>query len=190
MSETIQPRVRRALALSLLCAALLILLGITVLPLTAFVRSEIDQRQLILREQAKLAGLVAAEPDLRKLVDQIDAHPLWQRVYRESSAGAAAASLQKDFRSLAEAQGISVDTLQPLDPTAEGQFARVSLRVGFNTTIDHLGQLLLAMEAAPRFVKFENLYVTAPMSQNGAGNAPLVVRGDVLAYSFASEPAP
>jgi Tfp pilus assembly protein PilO len=168
---------------------LLVVISATILPLTGFVRSEFEQRRLTLRELAKLEGLVAAEPDLRKLVSQIDAHPLWQRIYRDSAPGTAAANLQKDFRTLAEAQGISVDTLQPLDPTVEGKFVRLSLRVGFNTTIDHLGQLLAAMEAAPRFVKFENLYVTAPMSQNGSGNAPLVVRGDVLAY-FTAEQAP
>jgi len=174
-------------ALGLLSLALVLLLTLSLVPLFAAVQSEIEQRRLLLKELAKLQGLVDAEPGMSEMLAKIDAHPMWQRLYLDPSVAAAESDLQKDFRALAETQGISVDTLQPLDPAIEKDFTGISLRVGFNTQIDHLGQLLTAMQAAPHFMKFENLYITSPMSQNGTGNAPLVVRGDVRAYLLAGQ---
>ena len=181
MIERIAPRQRRFLALGFLALAVLLLLCLTVVPLAASTRSEIEQRQLSLKELSKLQGLVAAEPQLRDALDKVEALPMWQRVYHGPGASAAEPGLQADFRALADAQGITVDTLQPLDASTEKEFTRLALRVGFNTTIDHLGQLLAAMEAAPHVMQFKNLYITSPMSQGG-GNAPLVVRGDLSAY--------
>lgn len=176
------PRMQRLSALGLLVLTLLLLAMLTIAPVVGTVGSEVDQRRLLQKELAKLQGLVDANPEMSRVLAQIDAHPMWQRVYRNPSVAEAESELQKDFRALAEAQGISVDTLQPLDPSSEKDFTHIALRVGFNTSIDHLGQLLAAMQAAPHFMKFENFYVTAPMSQSPAGNAPLIVRGDVVAY--------
>ncbi len=176
------PARHRMAALGLLGVVAALALATVLGPLVGLVRSEIEQRGLLTREASKLQGLKNAEPELQRLVAAVDAHPLWQRIYRGGGIADTQAALQKDFRQLAEAQGITVDALQPLDPAAAGPFTAIALRVSFNTTIDHFSQLLAAMEAAPHAVRFENLYVTAPMSQTGTGNAPLVVRGDVLAY--------
>lgn len=187
MIEPFAPRLQRLAALGLLGLALVLLLALTLGPVFTAVQSEIEQRRLLLKELAKLQGLVDAEPGMGEMLAKIDAHPMWQRIYLDPSVASAESGLQRDFRALAEAQGIGVDTLQPLDPAVMKDFTGISLRVGFNTQIDHLGQLLAAMQAAPHFMKFENLYVTAPTSQNGAGNAPLVVRGDVRAYLLAGQ---
>lgn len=182
MMDLITPLVRRICALGLLALTLISLLSLTIAPLIGAMRSEVEQRRLLQKELATLQGLVDATPQMSRLLAQIDAHPMWQRLYRDASVAEAEPELQRDFRALAEAQGIGVDTLQPLDPLGEQDFVHISLRVGFNTTIDHLGQLLVAMQAAPHFMKFENIYITSPMGQGTPGNAPLVVRGDVLAY--------
>lgn len=182
MTIALPLNIRRLAALLLLGMSFALLISLTLLPLVGFVNSLIQQRRLELKQLSTLLGLVSAEPELRASVARIDAHPIWQRLYRNPVTGEAESELQGDFRALATSQGITVDTLQPLEPSAEKEFTRLLLRVGFNTTVDHLGQLLVAMAAAPHFMKFENLYVTSPMSQNGGSNAPLVVRGDVLAY--------
>lgn len=185
MSESQSVRSRRFLAVALFVLAAAGLLSSIVLPLAGWIRDERAARALALRQAARLQGLVEARPRLKATLDAIGAHPFWRRVYRGSGASAAEAAMQNDFRSLAAAQGITLDMLRPLASDSQGGFTRVALEVSFSTTIDHLGQLLLAMEAAPHFLRFRNLYVTAPMSQNGDGNALLMVRGDLVAYQLA-----
>ena len=185
MIDSRSPRLRRGLAVSLLVMSAGLLLSLTILPAINWMRSELDERQLMVKELSKLQGLVDSEPELRALHGKIDGHPLWQRIYRGDSSGTADSELQQDFRAMAEKQGITVDTIQPLNSVSLNGFTQLSLRVGFNTTIDHLGMLLLAIEAAPRLMRFENLYVTAPMSQNAGSNAPLVIRGDLISYLLA-----
>lgn len=184
MSAALTPGLQRILAVGLLALAAALLASLTVAPLAGAVRAQVGDRRLLEKEAAKLQGLVDAEPELRSVTTRIDAHPMWQRIYRGASREEAETALQKDFRSLAEEQGISLDTLQPTEAAKEQDFTRIGVRVGFNTSIDHLAQLLAAIQAAPHFMRFENLYVTSPMVQSGAGNPPLVVRGDAVAYAI------
>jgi hypothetical protein len=189
MIEALSPGLRRILAVGLFALAALLLIVLTVGPCLSPIASERERRVLLLKERNKLQKLVDSEAELTALLAKIDAHPLWQRTYRGAATHQVESEMQKDIRTLADAQGISIETVQPLDPVDETVLKRLSLRVGFTTTIDHLSQLLLGMAAAPHYLQFQNLYVTSPMSQNAGANPVLVVRGDVSAYQLA-DPSP
>ena len=170
---------RRTLAVAVALVVVLLAAEILIVPVISYFRSAADDREQSLRQLAKLQTLVDSAPAMQQALAQIDAHPIWQHVYPSG----ASADLQQDFRALADAQKITLDSVQPIDPANGGDFDRIGLRVSFNTTIDHLSRLLLAMRSAPHGVHFENLYITSPMAQNAGENAQLMVRGDVVGLS-------
>lgn len=172
-------RVRsRGLAIAVLIAALVLAAEILVVPAVSYFRSARAERDHSLHQLAKLQALVDAAPAMDQALAQLDAHAIWQHLYPVGGS----ATLQQDFRMLVDAQKITLDSVQPLDPATAGDFDKLILKVAFNTTIDRLGHLMLAMQASPHALRFENLYVTAPLTQNGNQNATLVVRGDVVGY--------
>lgn len=182
--ETLPRAVQRNIAIGLLVLAVSAVIFGVVNPLLALLGDQGRRRTDAELELARRTSLITQLPVLKELLSRIDGHPLWQRLY---SGNGASAELQRDFRTLAEVQGLSLDALQPLENADEGDVASLRLRVSFSTTIDRLGKLLLAMNAAPKLLRFENLYVTSPINQNRDSNPSLVVRGDVVAFSL---PAP
>ena len=182
MIASLPSRVRQGIAVGLLVLTIGVLVGLIVAPLSSWVRSELDQRELDLKELAKLKSLVNAEHALHALANKLDDDPTLARAYRAESAAAAENEFQQDLRGLADKSGIAIDTLQPLEPAQHGAFTILTARIGFTTTVDHVGTLLAALPSASHLVQFQNLYITSPMGQSTGSNAALVVRGDITAY--------
>jgi len=174
---------RRALAIAVLLVLVLLAVQLLIMPVVSWFQTNRNERDRSLRQLAKLQTLVDAAPAMENALSTIDAHAIWQRLYPAGGSGA----LQQDFRSIVEAQGITLDSVQPLENTHMGDFDQIRVQVAFNTTIDHLSRLLLAVQSAPHMLRFDKLYVTAPMTQSGNDNPVLVVRGDVVGYSHAAD---
>ena len=170
----------RAAAIGLLLALLVLTVNAIVVPAELYLRDGGSEREHSLHQLTKLRALVDATPAMKQALERIDAHPVWQRLY---PAGGGSAALQQDFRNLVEAQGIKLDSVEPRDPEPVDDFQKLTLRVTFSTTIDHLARLQLAMRAAPRLLRFENLGIAAASAHIESGNPILSVRGDLVGYS-------
>lgn len=167
---------RRGLAVAATVLLIVLSVELLIVPVVDYFTSAQEEREHSLHQLAKLQALVNAEPGMQQALGTIDTHPFWQHVYPNGGA----AALQQDFRSLADGERITIDSVQPIDPASVGDFQKLGVRVGFSTTTDHLSHLLLAMRASPHALRFENFYVTSPTDQSASENPKLMVRGDVV----------
>lgn len=181
----------RRQAAALAAAALIVLSAAAALifPLMHWLRRELDERNLYVRQIAALRGVIAVEAGNRDMLHRIDSHPLWQRLYRDSAAQPATGELQKDVRALAEQAGLSIESMQPLPQEQNAAYLRIGVKLTLNAQIDSLGKWLIAMDASPHFLQFENFYISAPLTQEDDHNAVLSVSGEITAFAIPNQGA-
>ncbi len=180
------PWISRVAAVGILLAILLAIYGVLVSPLIAAysqVNGDIEQSTELL---ARYQRVTAQYPDLKRLLDRVNADHTASGVYLPGDTDAlAAARLQEIVNSRVESNGAQVRSVQILPTKEDGDFRRVGVRVQLTATIAAVARILYAFEAGGTFLFVDNLSVSNRKSRRRAGeqlNPELLVRLDLTGY--------
>lgn len=180
------PRARRLLAVALALVALAGAWFGAVEPLRAW-RTTAEARL------AETAATLARHRAVATRAEEVaaEAAALREVAAREAlflpgaTEGQAAAALQEAVKAAARAADARADSIQALEPTADGSLVRVAMRVRLAADVVALQKLLHALEAGRPIVLIDNLYVRARSLRPGGEEPNLDVRFDVVGFAQA-----
>jgi general secretion pathway protein M len=180
------PWISRVTAVGILLAILLAIYSVLVSPLVAAyseINGAIAQSTELL---ARYQRVTAQYPDLKKLLDRVNADHTASGVYLPGDTDAlAAAELQEIVNSKVETNGAQVRSVQILPTKEDGDFRRVGVRIQLTATIAAVARILYAFEAGGTFLFVDNLEVSNRKNRRRAGeqaDPELLVRLDLTGY--------
>lgn len=194
MIDRLPPAGRRALALGLLLALVLLAVGLVAGPvwLARSGRAELEslgRRVAVLKE--RLPGreeLIAEERLLGR------AEGLERALLRGSTPAVAAAGLQGDLTALASAMGASVSSVQILDPEPAAPFTDVGLRLAMTADIGTVRDFLYAVETKEPVLVVRSFSLARGDGTGGepvpGGTEPLTATLEVHGYLAVPVPPP
>lgn len=144
----------RALALSILCALIVLVYVVLAVPLTDLYRSgeaALADRQLLV---PKLEHLAAEVPSLRARLAALQTAGAGNEVTLDGASDAlASANLQSRVEQLAVANGVSISSTEAIAAEDRGPYRRIGLRIAVSGNFEAIVKLLSAIrEAAPPLV--------------------------------------
>jgi hypothetical protein len=156
--------------LALLIAATLLLAGLAVLPFALRSADEdtLAEKQLELRfMQSRLKAAKNGPKNRLTENDDID-----QLFVAGTTPGLAIAEMQAIAGKLADASGMAVQRLQPLQADREGNLALLRIEAELTGNIESLRQYLLSIETGQPMMFVNHIKVAAPESVSDAGVLP------------------
>lgn len=146
MIERVPAAARRPLAIALLVLLVGLVAGTAWLPFWLIGR----EREELTTLEAEIRSLTARLPLRDQLLAEAEAlersTDLERVLMRGETAAVAAAELQGQLTALAAASGLTVSSVQSVEPTADGPFTRVGLRFTLAGDIVALRDLLYGIE--------------------------------------------
>ncbi len=180
------PWVSRLAAAGILFAALMAIYSVLVSPLAAAygqINGAIAQSSGLL---ARYQRVTAQYPDLKGLLDRVNANYTASGVYLPGDTDAlAAARLQEIVNSKVETNGAQVRSVQILPAREDGDFRRVGVRIQLSATIAAVARILYAFEAGDTFLFVDNLEISNRKRRQRTGeqvDPELLVRLDLTGY--------
>jgi virulence-associated protein VapD len=178
--------ISRATAAGILFAILLAIYGVLVSPLVAAysqINGAIAQSTELL---ARYQRVTAQYPDLKRLLDRVNADHTASGVYLPGDTDAlAAARLQEIVNSRVETNGAQVRSVQILPTKEDGDFRRVGVRIQLIATVAAVARILYAFEAGDTYLFVDNLDISNRQNRRRAGeqaDPELLVRLDLTGY--------
>ncbi|MFO1322727.1 MAG: type II secretion system protein GspM [Burkholderiales bacterium] len=187
---------QRALALALLAAAVVLVLGVVLGPIVLLHR----HYDAAIAEQTdrldRYRRVSAQAPELRRALDVVKEKDGRRFYLKNTAPNLAAAELADLVRAAIENNGGRITTSQNPGPRDEGTFRQMTVNVQFFATMPALAKILQALDAQVPFLVVDNLTIR-PLNafrgfRPGAGQEPdNNVQMDVsaLAYPEAQRPA-
>ncbi len=181
---------RRALAVSLLAGAIVLVLAVLLLPLVLLHR-HYDETIAELTDRLERYGRIAAQaPEYRKSLDAMRAKDGRRFFLKNTAANLAGAELQEQVRAAIENNGGRITTSQNQGPKEEGRFRQIIVTVQFFASTPALQKILYALEAHPPYLSVENMTLRPINAFRGFKPAPgqepeINVQLDVAGLAFA-----
>lgn len=188
----LSPRNRRALAIALALAALLIAVTLLLLPVY-LLHKRYDDAIASLEDRLQRYHRVSAQvPEYRKALEQVGARDGRRFFLKNTAANLAGVELQELVRSAIESNGGRITTSQNQPPRDESSYKAIGVTFQFFATTPKLQKILYALELQQPYLVVETLTLRPLNAFRGfkpaAGQDPEVnVQIDVAAFSF---PAP
>lgn len=183
------PAQQRALALALLAAAVLIVLGVALGPIVLLHR-HYDAAIAELTDRLDRYRRVSAQaPELRRALDVVKEKDGRRFYLKNTAPNLAAAELADLVRAAIENNGGRITTSQNPGPREEGAFKQMTVNVQFFATTPALARILQALDAQVPFLVVDNLTIR-PLNafrgfRPGAGQEPdNNVQMDVSALAY------
>jgi general secretion pathway protein M len=178
----------RALALGLLLLALLAAVAILAMPLT-LVHRHYDQKIEDLNDRlARYQRVAATRAELTRRLEQVRALDGRRFYLRNAGPALAAGEIQDLEKSLIEAQGGRLASMQIQPHRDEGAFRRIAVNVQLLGSIGTMQSILQALETNEPFLFVDNLNVRSlgtEAARNAATpDAGLVVQFDLIGYAI------
>jgi hypothetical protein len=184
----LSPIINRLLAVTLLLAALAAAWVFVVEPVAAkfegYDRSISQSRELL----ARYMGVAAAKAQLETKLEELRrAQSAAGRFLEGGSVQLVAAQLQNTVKTLIEANGATLQSIQVLPATDQDDFPKVIIRVNMNADTEALQKIFYALEAADPYLFLDNIdtrsrRVRARRRQHVPTEGKLQVRFDVYGF--------
>ena len=162
MIERVPPRYRPALAVSLLVLAVFGVVGVLWLPFWLVDRQRMELAAL----EGRIAELTARAPLRDRLMEEERDLSLRGQedgaLLEGETAAVAAARIQSDLVALASEKGLTVSSVQFIEPEPDPPFTRVGLRLSLSGTIAAIRDLLYAIETHSPVLLIDALNLAAP----------------------------
>jgi len=184
------PSRQRALAVTLLVVAVLLVLSLVLVPLV-LLHKHYDDRIATLSDRLERYRRVAAQaPEFRKGLDAMRDRDARRFFLKNTAPNLAGAELQEIVRTAIESNGGRITTSQNQAPRDEGRFRQITVSVQFFASTPALQKILYAIESAPPYLLVENMTLRPLNAFRGfkplAGQEPEVnVQLDAAGYTFA-----
>ena len=185
---TMNAQQRRRLAIGLLVAAVLLV----VLPIAAGVwwlnRYYGSRLETSVDQLERYRRIAAARPAAARDLELMRTHDPKRFFLRSGAAALSAAEAQEALRSIVEANGGRLITMQAPNSRVEGRYRQVTVNVQLTANILALRKILNAIETRTPFLFVDNLMVRSQVPSNfkpGPGSEPeMFVQFDVTGYSL------
>jgi hypothetical protein len=191
----LKPAQARALALGLLVAAAVLVLGVVLAPVLMLHRHYDDAIESWTTRLETYRRVAAQAPELRLALDAMRAKDGRRFFLRNTAPNLAGAELQELVKSAIEGGGGRITTSQSPAPREDGAFRQVVASVQFFATVPNLQRILHAIETREPYLVIENITIRPTNAFRGfkpaAGQEPEVnVQFDVTAWAMPEAPKP
>jgi general secretion pathway protein M len=186
------PRQSRALALVLLAVAVVLALGVLLLPIVLLHRHYSDAIDTLTDRLARYRRVAAQAPEYRAALEAMNERNARNFFLKNTAPNLAGAELQELVRTAIESNGGRITTSQNPAPKDDGRFKQITVNVQFFATTPNLQKILNALEAQVPYLIVENITMRPLNAFRGfkpaAGQEPeLNVQLDVAAFAFAEQ---
>lgn len=179
---------RRAVALLMLAAVLLAAWWLIAMPLRWLITSQQAWRSAVRIDLARSRGEADLLPVLRQRLATLPNDPIWSRFYDATAGEEVDSLIRQDVARLCDDSQITVGSLIRLPSRVEGNLVAYGVRLTAATTADRLRSFADRLRAAPRYLRVQQLHVSAPEAQQRDENPVLTVTADVFGYARSAEP--
>jgi Tfp pilus assembly protein PilO len=177
------PVQRRAIALLVLVALLVLAWTMVILPARWIVSSQAEWRVEVRRDLARARGRAAIEEDLAKRIAELPGAAVWHAFYEARPGYDVTAALQQEITSLSAAAGITPEAVTPLPRMQRTGLVGYGVRFRATMTADQLRRLAGAVRTNSHYLRVERIAVAAPQIQPVDQNASLMITLDVYGYA-------
>ena len=189
------PAQARALALGLLVAAVVLVLGVVLAPVLMLHRHYDDAIESWTSRLETYRRVAAQAPELRLALDAMRSKDGRRFFLRNTAPNLAGAELQELVKSAIEGGGGRITTSQSPAPREDGGFRQIVASVQFFATVPNLQRILHAIETREPYLALENVTIRPTNAFRGfkpaAGQEPEVnVQLDVAAWAMPETPKP
>jgi len=189
------PAQARALALGLLVAAAVLVLGVFLAPVLMLHRHYDDAIESWTSRLETYRRVAAQAPELRLALDAMRSKDGRRFFLRNTAPNLAGAELQELVKSAIEGGGGRITTSQSPAPREDGGFRQIVASVQFFATVPNLQRILHAIETREPYLVVENVTIRPTNAFRGfkpaAGQEPEVnVQFDVTAWAMPEAPKP
>lgn len=189
------PAQARALALGLLVAAVVLVLGVVLAPVLMLHRHYDDAIESWTSRLETYRRVAAQAPELRLALDAMRAKDGRRFFLKNTAPNLAGAELQELVKSAIEGGGGRITTSQSPAPREDGGFRQIVASVQFFATVPNLQRILHAIETREPYLVVENVTIRPTNAFRGfkpaAGQEPEVnVQFDVTAWAMPEAPKP
>jgi hypothetical protein len=191
----LKPAQARSLALGLLVAAVVLVLGVFLAPVLMLHRHYDDAIESWTSRLETYRRVAAQAPELRLALDAMRAKDGRRFFLRNTAPNLAGAELQELVKSAIEGGGGRITTSQSPAPREDGAFRQVVASVQFFATVPNLQRILHAIETREPYLVVENVTIRPTNAFRGfkpaAGQEPEVnVQFEVAAWAMPEAPKP
>lgn len=181
MMSELSPRLQRILALGLLIAALLLVWGLIVAPLLAFVSTRGDDREAQLRALARDNALVAKDAKIKEALAAANASSRWARLYDSDKPDKALLQMETEIKELIATPN-NPTSITAVPTITKGLLTRIAIKVTLTMPIDQFGALLSRLQAHSKLLQIDALTVQAPEYQAPNTNPSLAIQAEIAGY--------
>jgi general secretion pathway protein M len=180
----------RVLAVALAVVAVVLVLGVLLLPVALLHKHYGDAISSLSDRLERYRRVAAQAPEYRAALDAMSAKNGRNFFLKNRAPNLAGAELQELVRGAIEGNGGRITTSQNQAPKDEGRFKHITVNVQFFATTPNLQKILHALETQQPYLVVENITLR-PLNafrgfKPGPGQEPeLNVQLDVGAYAFA-----
>jgi general secretion pathway protein M len=180
----------RMLAVALAVVALLLSLGVLLLPIVLLHKHYADAIDSLTDRLGRYRRVAAQAPEYRAALEAMRQKNGRNFFLKNRAPNLAGAELQELVRAAIEGNGGRITTSQNPVPKDEGQFKHISVDVQFFATTPNLQKILHVLETQQPYLVVENITLR-PLNafrgfKPGPGQEPeLNIQLDVAAYAFA-----
>jgi general secretion pathway protein M len=184
------PAQSRILAVALAFAALVLALGVLLLPVVLLHKHYADAISSLTDRVERYRRVAAQAPEYRAALEAMREKDGRSFFLKNRAPNLAGAELQELVRAAIEGNGGRITTSQNPAPKDEGRFKHITVNVQFFATTPNLQKILHALETQKPYLLVENITLR-PLNafrgfKPGPGQEPeLNVQLDVAAYAFA-----
>jgi len=186
------PQQSRALALVLLALAVVLALGVLLLPIALLHKHYSDAIDTLTDRLARYRRVAAQAPEYRSALEAMNERNARNFFLKNKAPNLAGAELQELVRAAIEGNGGRITTSQNPAPKDEGRFKQINVNVQFFATTPNLQKILSALETQVPYLLVENITMRPLNAFRGfkpaSGQEPeLNVQLDVAAFALAEQ---
>jgi len=168
--------------------ALLLLLVIVVgawqgfvVPAGQLIRSQDSWRTAATEKLGYSRGVVASEAQARNQLQAVRTTSAWRGFLTNSDL--ASNELKNELTQALTGAGATGVRIASLPAQNEGGLRKFGARIVATADADQLKQFLAALRARPRYLRVEQITVTAPLVQSPDGNPAVQLKADIFGYT-------
>jgi hypothetical protein len=184
------PGQSRALAVALLAAAIVLTLGVVLLPVVLLHKHYSDAIESLSDRLARYRRVSAQAPEYRAALDAMKEKNGRTFFLKNTAPNLAGAELQELVRGAIEGNGGRITTSQNPAPKEDGRFKQITVNTQFFASTPNLQKILYAIETQQPYLVVENITLR-PLNafrgfKPGPGQEPEInVQVDVAGFAFA-----
>jgi len=176
-------RVRNAVALLMIPAMALLVWSLVILPLSWVATSQEHWRAEVRAELAEAKGRALTLDAVRKRLANLPSESVWQRFYPAENGADGGAALQRDVTTLSMGAGLATRSITLLPSQPQGRLMTYTARLAASGTAEQLQAFATSLRGHPRYLRVEQLKVTAPQVQSSDENPVLSITLDISGFA-------